>query len=121
MPDILIVDDSASIRHTVKIALGRHGYTIHEAANGIEGLEKAMKQRFDLVLVDLNMPQMDGMTMIKALRKETQQEGVPILFLTTESDNEVKMEAKEAGATGWLTKPFDADQLLKVVNRILAK
>lgn len=121
MPDILIVDDSASIRHTVKIALGRHGYTIHEAANGIEGLEKAGTQRFDLVLVDLNMPQMDGMSMIRELRNVALQAGVPVLFLTTESDHNIKMEAKEAGATGWLTKPFDADQLLKVVNRILAK
>ncbi|MGB8602604.1 MAG: response regulator [Rhizomicrobium sp.] len=121
MADILIVDDSASIRHTVKIALGRHGFTIHEAANGLEGLQKASEQRFDLFLVDLNMPQMDGMSMIRELRTNTLQAGVPILFLTTESDNEVKLQAKEAGATGWLTKPFDADQLLKVVNRIVAK
>lgn len=121
MADILIVDDSASIRHTVKIALSRHGYTIHEAANGVEGLKCAEASRFDLFLVDLNMPQMDGLTMIRHLRENPLQSGVPILFLTTESDTEIKIQAKEAGATGWLTKPFDADKLLQVVNRIVAK
>lgn len=121
MADILIVDDSASIRHTVKIALGRFGHTIYEAADGTEGLTRARERKYDLFIVDLNMPEMDGMTMIRHIREMSEQAGVPILFLSTESDTSVKMEAKEAGATGWLTKPFNAEQLLKVVERVLKK
>jgi two-component system, chemotaxis family, chemotaxis protein CheY len=121
MAAILTVDDSASIRHTVKIALGREGHTIGEAQDGEEGLAKADAEKYDLILVDLNMPGMDGMTMIRELRKKPLQAGVPILFLSTESDISVKREAKAAGATGWLTKPFDADQLVHIVNKVLAK
>lgn len=121
MPVILIVDDSASIRHTVIIALKKQGYMIEEAADGTDGLQKAEKKRFDLFIVDLNMPEMDGLTMIRHLRRLSQYDGVPILFLTTESDDTVKLAAKEAGATGWITKPFKAEQLVKVVKRVLER
>jgi len=121
MPAILTVDDSASIRQTVKIALGREGHVVGEAQDGPEGLKKAGEQHFDLFLVDLNMPGMDGIEMIRELRKDPANAGVPILFLSTESDTTVKRKAQEAGATGWLTKPFNADQLLRIVNKVLAK
>jgi two-component system chemotaxis response regulator CheY len=121
MTAILTVDDSASIRRTIRIALTAEGFGVTEAADGVEGLSKAQDARFDLIITDLNMPMMDGLTMIRELRKKPDQAGVPILFLTTESDSRLKAEAKAAGATGWLTKPFDPDQLIRIVTKILAK
>ena len=121
MTDILTVDDSASIRQTIKIALKDQGYQVSEAADGAEGLQKADVDRFDLIITDLNMPVMDGLTMIRELRKRPAQAGVPILFLTTESDADIKAQAKAAGATGWLTKPFNPDDLVKIVKKVLAK
>jgi len=121
MAAILLVDDSASVRRTVKIALTGEGHSVMEAADGAEGLSKVLGSRFDLVITDLNMPVMDGLTMIRQLRQKSAQTGLPVLFLTTESDPGMKAQAKEAGATGWLTKPFNPEQLLKTVARILAK
>lgn len=121
MAAILAVDDSASIRQTVKIALGSAGHAVCEAVNGSDGLCKARDGTFDLVITDLNMPEMDGLTMIQELRKQSAYQGVPILFLTTESDAGIKSQAKAAGATGWITKPFAADQLTRVVEKVLAK
>lgn len=121
MTAILTVDDSASIRQAVKIALGEAGFTVTGACNGLDGLQRAANQQFDLIITDLNMPEMDGLTMIRELRKRADYAGVPILFLTTENASAMKIEAKAAGATGWLTKPFDADQLLRVVQKVLAQ
>jgi len=121
MTSVLTVDDSASIRRTIKIALTNEDYTVTEAADGAEGLRAADAGKFDLIITDLNMPVMDGLTMIRELRKKPAHAGVPILFLTTESDAGIKGEAKAAGATGWVTKPFDPENLIKVVKRILAK
>jgi two-component system, chemotaxis family, chemotaxis protein CheY len=121
MAAILTVDDSASIRQAVKIALGSEGHSVVEAVNGADGFAKAGGAAFDLVITDLNMPVMDGMTMIQELRKVSAYAGVPILFLTTESDAGVKQQAKAAGATGWVTKPFAADQLARIVEKVLAK
>ena len=121
MTSILTVDDSASIRQTIKIALGGEGYEVSEAGDGAAGLQRADASRFDLIITDLNMPVMDGLTMIRELRKRSTHAGVPILFLTTESDADIKQQAKAAGATGWLTKPFDPDQLVRVVKKVLAK
>lgn len=121
MTAILTVDDSASIRAAIKIALSGEGYAVTEAANGAEGLDKASAGGFDLIITDLNMPVMDGLDMIRALRQRPAGAGVPILFLTTESDADVKAQAKAAGATGWLTKPFEPDQLVRVVAKVLAK
>jgi two-component system chemotaxis response regulator CheY len=118
---ILAVDDSASLRQAIKIALSSDGYAVTEAADGSEGLAKATANAFDLIITDLNMPVMDGLTMIRELRAKPAHAGVPILFLTTESDANVKAQAKAAGATGWLTKPFNADQLLAVVSKVLAR
>jgi two-component system, chemotaxis family, chemotaxis protein CheY len=121
MAAILTVDDSASIRQTIKIALGNEGHTICEAVDGVDGLQKAHGARFDLIITDLNMPEMDGLTMIRELRKNPAHAGVPILFLSTESDAGMKQLAKAAGATGWLTKPFASGQLVKIVEKVLAK
>jgi two-component system, chemotaxis family, chemotaxis protein CheY len=121
MTSILTVDDSASIRAAIKIALTGEGFSVTEAGNGAEGLDKASAGGFDLIVTDLNMPVMDGLTMIRELRQRPAGAGVPILFLTTESDADVKAQAKAAGATGWLTKPFDPEQLIRIVRKVLAK
>lgn len=118
---ILTVDDSASIRMTTKIALSGAGYAVTEAVDGADGLAKAKSGSFDLVITDLNMPVMDGLTMIEELRRLPAHMGVPIIFLTTESDADLKARAKAAGATGWLTKPFDPENLLKIVRKVLGR
>lgn len=118
---ILTVDDSASLRMAIRIALTGAGYAVTEAGDGVEGLAKAAATRFDLIVTDLNMPNMDGLTMIRELRKQPAQAGVPIIFLTTESDADMKAQAKAAGATGWLVKPFVPDQLVKVARKVLGR
>jgi two-component system chemotaxis response regulator CheY len=120
MASVLTVDDSPSIRQAIKIALGAAGHDVAEAGDGAEGVAKAKAGDFSLIITDLNMPVMDGLTMIRNLRSEPAYAGVPILFLTTESDEGVKAEAKAAGATGWIIKPFNPDQLVRVVNKVLA-
>ncbi|MDF0698419.1 response regulator [Rhizobium sp. MC63] len=119
--NILTVDDSASIRLTTKVTLTNAGYSVTEAVNGAEGLMAAKGSSFDLIVTDLNMPVMDGLTMIEELRKLPAQAGVPIIFLTTESDADLKARAKAAGATGWLTKPFDPENLVKIVKKVLGR
>lgn len=119
--NILTVDDSASIRLTTKVTLTNAGYSVTEAVNGAEGLATAKGNSFDLIVTDLNMPVMDGLTMIEELRKLPAQAGVPIIFLTTESDADLKARAKAAGATGWLTKPFDPESLVKIVKKVLGR
>ena len=116
---VLSVDDSASIRQMVKMTLSGAGYEVVQANDGVEGLAKAKGTAFDMVVTDLNMPNMDGLTLIRELRKLPSYKGVPIIFLTTESDENMKKEAKAAGATGWITKPFQQDQLVGVVKRVL--
>jgi two-component system, chemotaxis family, chemotaxis protein CheY len=118
---ILAVDDSASIRVAIKIALSGAGYAVAEAVNGADGVEKAKAGSYDLIVTDLNMPVMDGLTMIEELRRSPAHMGVPIIFLTTESDAALKQRAKAAGATGWLTKPFDPEQLVKIIKKVLGR
>lgn len=118
---ILTVDDSPSLRMAIRIALTGAGYAVTEAGDGSEGLEKALASPFDMIVTDLNMPVMDGLTMIRELRKSPSQSGVPIIFLTTESDDAMKQQAKAAGATGWLVKPFVADQLVKIARKVLGR
>ncbi len=119
--NILTVDDSASIRMTTKIALTNAGYQVTEAVDGADGLAKAKSDPFDLIVTDLNMPNMNGLEMIEALRQSPAHTGVPIIFLTTESDADMKARAKAAGATGWVTKPFDPENLVKIVRKVLGK
>lgn len=118
---ILTVDDSASIRMTTKIALTNAGYQVTEAVDGQDGLSKATAGSYDLIVTDLNMPNMNGLAMIRALRQSPAHTGIPIIFLTTESDAEMKNQAKAAGATGWITKPFDPDQLVKIARKVLGR
>ena len=119
--NILTVDDSASIRLTTRVALSNAGYQVTEAVDGMDGIAKLSASQYDLIVTDLNMPNMDGLTMIRELRKMPAHMGVPVIFLTTESDNDIKQQAKAAGATGWLTKPFDPESLVKIVRKVLGK
>ena len=118
MPKILAVDDSVSMRNMVSFTLRGAGHEVREAADGQAALAVAREERFDLVLADINMPGMDGITLTRELRALPSFAGVPILILTTESDSDKKKEGKAAGATGWLVKPFDPDQLLATVARV---
>ena len=119
MARILAVDDSVSMRGMVAFTLRGAGHEVTEAEDGQLALDAARGSTFDLVLADVNMPVMDGIAMVRELRTMAQYQGVPILMLTTESHADKKMEGKAAGATGWLVKPFDPDQLLATVKRVL--
>ncbi len=119
MAKILAVDDSASMRGMVAFTLRGAGHEVTEAENGQLALDVARGSSFELVLADVNMPVMDGIAMVRELRALDAYKGVPILMLTTESHTERKMEGKAAGATGWLVKPFDPEQLLATVKRVL--
>jgi two-component system chemotaxis response regulator CheY len=116
---VLCVDDSASIRQMVKLTLSQAGYQVFQASDGAEGLAKARELSVNLVVTDLNMPVMNGLGLIRELRKLPAYKGVPIIFLTTESDPAIKLEAKTAGATGWITKPFQQEQLVGVVRKMI--
>lgn len=116
---ILTVDDSASIRHMVKFSLSKEGYEIIEAVDGKDALNKLSTADANMVVTDLNMPNMDGITLIKELRKQPKYKFTPIIMLTTESQDSKKSEGKAAGATGWIVKPFQPDQLVAVVKKVL--
>lgn len=118
---ILTVDDSPSLRMAIRIALSGAGYAVTEAGDGVEGLQKANETEFDMIVTDLNMPNMDGLTMIRELRKSPAHTGIPIIFLTTESDDAMKQQAKAAGATGWLVKPFVPEQLIRIARKVLGR
>jgi two-component system chemotaxis response regulator CheY len=119
MANILAVDDSASMRQMVAFTLTNAGHQVVSAADGKDALEKAGAERFDLVLTDVNMPLMDGITLTRELRALPPYRFTPILMLTTESGADRKLEGKAAGATGWIVKPFNPDQLIAVVNKVL--
>ncbi len=116
---ILAVDDSRSLRQMVVFSLQAAGYQVVEAADGREGLDKAGAQVFDLVLTDQNMPLLDGLGLIRALRAMPAYQRVPILMLTTESGDDMKAQGRAAGANGWLVKPFDPERLCAVVRKVI--
>lgn len=120
MAKILAVDDSSSMRQMVTFTLKSAGHQVTEAADGQEALNKAKSQQFDLIITDVNMPIMDGITFIKNLRGEVNYKFTPMLMLTTESAADKKAQGKAAGATGWIVKPFNPDQLLNTINRVLS-
>ncbi len=115
---ILAVDDSTSMRQLVGFTLRGAGYTVIEASDGQDALDK-LKVPISLVLTDLNMPRLDGLGLTRAIRATTDYRYTPILLLTTESDPARKLEAKSAGATGWLVKPFQPEQLLATIKKVL--
>jgi two-component system, chemotaxis family, chemotaxis protein CheY len=116
---ILTVDDSPSIRLMMKLTLTGEGYDVMQATDGVEALQWARQQVADLVLTDINMPNMDGLTLIKELRALPGYKSVPMLILTTESGADRKVLGKSNGATGWLVKPFDNRQLLATIARVM--
>jgi two-component system chemotaxis response regulator CheY len=103
----------------VSFTLSNAGYQVLEAVDGRDGMTKAGQQKFDLIITDLNMPNMDGIQMITAIRKLPGYGFTPILMLTTESQNEKKDAGRKAGATGWIVKPFKADQLIAVLQKLV--
>ncbi len=116
---VLAVDDSRSMRQMVSFTLKGAGYDVIEAVDGEDGLAKSKGSTVHLVLTDQNMPNMDGLSLIKALRGLPQYKTTPILMLTTESSDEMKVQGKAVGATGWLVKPFDPAKLLMVVRKVI--
>lgn len=119
MASILAVDDSASMRQMVAFTLKGAGYDVTEASDGVEALNAAKSNKFNLVITDINMPNMDGIALTKELRTLPDYKFTPILTLTTESTAEKKQEGKAAGATGWIVKPFDPEQLLATIKKVL--
>jgi two-component system chemotaxis response regulator CheY len=115
----LIVDDSTSVRQMVSFTIREAGFTVLEGANGQEALQRVEGSRVELVITDLNMPVMDGITLIRQLRSNPLYKFTPILMLTTESQESKKQEGKAAGATGWIIKPFDPQKLLAVVAKVV--
>ncbi|PKM06998.1 MAG: response regulator [Gammaproteobacteria bacterium HGW-Gammaproteobacteria-7] len=116
---ILAVDDSASMRQMVGFALTQAGFDVVEAEDGLVALAKAKKERFNAVVADVNMPNMDGISLIRELRQLPDYRFTPLLMLTTEAGMDKKQEGKSAGATGWLVKPFNPEQLIATLRKVL--
>lgn len=117
---ILVIDDSAAIRQSISYILNQEGYETTEAVDGLDGLQKLeASSQLDCVITDVNMPNMDGISFIRKARENAKFKFTPILVLTTESQGAKMNEGKEAGATGWIVKPFSADKLLAVVKKVV--
>ena len=116
---ILAVDDSVSIRKSLSFILGQEGFEVVEAEDGVDALEKAQADKFSLIITDINMPRMDGIELTRQIRKTPGYKFTPIIALTTENQQEKMQEGKDAGATGWIVKPFTAEKLLAVVKKIV--
>jgi two-component system, chemotaxis family, chemotaxis protein CheY len=119
MARILAVDDSAAMRQMVGMTLTGAGHEVEQAADGCEALQMAGRSRYDLVITDVNMPKMDGITLVRELRTLATYKYVPLLVLTTEATAERKQAGKAAGATGWLVKPFNPERLLATIAKVL--
>ena len=116
---VMAVDDSASVRQIVSFTLRSAGYEVIEAVDGQDAMAR-LKGPVHLVITDLNMPRMDGIELIRAIRSGIAYKYVPILMLTTESQEEKKRAGRAAGATGWIVKPFQMEQLLAIIRKVLA-
>ncbi|MBA2674287.1 response regulator [Ramlibacter sp.] len=116
---ILVVDDTRSMRKMVAAVLAGAGYDVAEAGDGVEALELARGQRFDLVVTDHNMPRMDGVTLVGELRRLPDYDAVALLVLSTEADPALKQRGRDAGATGWMAKPFDPQRMLDIVAKFV--
>lgn len=119
MAKILTVDDSKVIRDLVEAVLIESGHEVVTANDGVEGLNATRNEQFDMILSDINMPNMTGISMVSKIRRLEGYEYTPIIMLTTESSDFKKEKAKKTGATGWLQKPFDPDRLMKAVNKLV--
>jgi two-component system chemotaxis response regulator CheY len=120
MKSALVVDDSLTIRKLVATLLKRAGFEVVEAADGRIALEKLGTSVPSVIITDINMPVMDGIELIKAVRAKAALQFTPIICLTTESDDGRKNEGRDAGATGWVVKPFDPDRLMRAVEKVVA-
>ena len=116
---IMTADDSASVRQMVAFTLKQNGYEVIEAVDGQDALTKLSTKKVDMLLTDLNMPKLDGIGLIRGVRKCSLNKFIPIVMLTTESQDGKKAEGKSAGATGWIVKPFKPEQLIAVVKKVL--
>lgn len=116
---IMTVDDSATIRQMLNFTLTDAGFDVVEAVDGLDACTKLKDNPVNMVITDLNMPQMDGIELIREVRKDPANRFVPIIMLTTESQESKKQEGKAAGASGWIVKPFSPEQLLAVVKMVL--
>ena len=119
MATIMTVDDTATMRQMVSFTLHSVGHEVLQASDGQEGLALAKTRKFDLVIADVNMPNMDGITLVRSLRALPEYKFTPILLLTTESHDSKRQEGKGVGATGWIVKPFNPEQLINVVRKVL--
>ena len=119
MRSILAVDDSPSMRKMVSFTLSGAGFRVVEAIDGVDALEKAQKEQIDLVLVDQNMPRLDGSGLTRKLREDPRYQNTPILILTTESSDQMKQAGRDAGATGWLVKPFNPHRLIEIIQKVI--
>ncbi|HVX35187.1 MAG TPA: response regulator [Hyphomicrobium sp.] len=117
---ILTVDDSRTMRDMLRMALAEAGFNVLQAVDGVDGLEVLQRSTPDVIVTDINMPKMDGFGLIEAVRQDSRYRKVPILVLTTESDSAKKLRAKEAGATGWIVKPFEPTKLIAAIRRVAA-
>lgn len=118
--NILAVDDSRTMRDMVRLALGAAGMTVTTADDGVHGLEVLEGMAPDAIISDINMPRLDGFGFIEGVRRNDKYRAIPILVLTTESDAEKKNRARQAGATGWIVKPFDPAKLIDAIERVTA-
>jgi two-component system chemotaxis response regulator CheY len=116
---IMTVDDSSSIRQMVSFTLKKEGYEVIQAVDGNDALEKLKSAQVNMVITDLNMPNLDGIGLIKKVRAIPAYKFIPIIMLTTESQDSKKGEGKAAGATGWIVKPFKPEQLVTVVKKVM--
>ena len=119
MATIMITDDTASMRQMISFTLDSGGHQVIEASDGEECLKLADENNVDLFLTDINMPNMDGIELVKLLRAGDKYKFTPIVMLTTESQKSKREEGKSAGATGWIVKPFNPEQLLEVIKKVL--
>lgn len=119
MATIMAVDDTATMRQMISFTLNSVGHEVVEASDGQEALQIAKTKKFDLVIADVNMPNMDGITLVKSLRSLPDYRFTPILILTTEFQDAKRQEGKNAGATGWIVKPFNPEQLINVISKVL--
>jgi two-component system chemotaxis response regulator CheY len=121
MPSVLAVDDQKVMREMVRITLEQQGHQVTTAEDGVEAMQLVRQQTFDLVITDINMPNMNGISFVSKLKKLDSYQFTPVLMLTTETSGYKKEKARNFGASGWLTKPFEPERLVRAVSKLLAR